>query len=248
MSDRRIEKRILIFVMVFYAVISILAVCFFNLSSSIFARRGEVKLSEYIMEMLGIGTAPDVSGVTVSEDKLEGLEALGGDDKAGEEATEEAETAEAVPEDKEPQEPEPEEEEPSEEPEPEEEHFYSFRTNNRDTILRMREAPGEDAEIIYELRPGSSGYVIELGDEWSRVSAYGHEGYCVNEYLTMTEITEEEYTELKERTYNTSSSGRQDTGDAQTAGMDAALTVPAATTDASTGFIGTDGQILPEDP
>ena len=87
-------------------------------------------------------------------------------------------------------------EEPSE-PEPEPEPLYSFVTNNVETHLNMRDGPDLSDTIIHKLNPGSKGVVLELGDGWSHVTADGYTGYCSNEYLTMKEVTQEEYDSLK---------------------------------------------------
>lgn len=212
--EKQAAKKIMIFVTAFYIVVAILAVCILNLSGSIFAKRGEMDLPSHIQKLFGKGEdeAGDVYNDMNPDDKLEGLDALEGKENEHDVAElagdiMEETSSEAVSETYE----EPSSEEASEpestEPEPiePEEHYYSFKTNNTDTRLRMRAEPDEDAKIIYELKPGSSGYVVELGDDWSKVSAYGHEGYCANEFLTMTEITEEEYDELKETSDNASS-------------------------------------------
>lgn len=91
----------------------------------------------------------------------------------------------------------PEEPEPVEEPVPEvpEEHFYSFTSINSTTILHMRIEPSLSARVIAKLKPGTKGYVMEPGDDWSRVWAEGKVGYCSNEFLSLTEISREEIPE-----------------------------------------------------
>ena len=74
-------------------------------------------------------------------------------------------------------------------------HYYSFTAINTTTILHMREEPDINSKSIYKLKPGTSGYVLELGDDWSLVTADTHVGYCSNEYLNMKEIPEDEYPE-----------------------------------------------------
>lgn len=204
MMEKQTEKKLLIVVAVFYIAVSLLAVCILNLAGSIFAARGEVDLPGYFRSLangnseLKAAVGEDGSGTG----KVVGLEALGSNESMREETAEkykeddagtaaEQVSADAVTVT----------ETPAEEPAPEPEvevHYYSFKTNNTDSILRMREGPGEEYAVKYELKPGSTGYVIELGDEWSRVMVSGVEGYCSNEYLTMTEITEEAYNELVE--------------------------------------------------
>ena len=88
----------------------------------------------------------------------------------------------------------PEEQEPYEEPVPEE-HFYSFTSINSTTILHMRKEPSMDSPVIAKLKPGTKGYVMEPGDDWSRVWAEGKVGYCSNEFLSLTEISKDEIPE-----------------------------------------------------
>ncbi|MCR5748232.1 MAG: SH3 domain-containing protein [Lachnospiraceae bacterium] len=73
--------------------------------------------------------------------------------------------------------------------------YYAFTSNNSEGKLRMRSEPNAESTIMYELNPGTEGYIIELGDEWSLVYANDHKGYCSNEFLTLREIPEEEYPE-----------------------------------------------------
>ena len=91
----------------------------------------------------------------------------------------------------------PAEPEPVEEPVPvePEEHFYSFTSINSTTILHMRIEPSLSARVIAKLKPGTKGYVMEPGDDWSRVWAEGKVGYCSNEFLSLTEISREEIPE-----------------------------------------------------
>ena len=88
-------------------------------------------------------------------------------------------------------------EEEAEEPEPEpvfEIRYFTLETNNSTTILRLREAPSEEAEIIKKMYPGSHGIVLQPGNEWCHVRMNsGLEGYCATEFLTLTEVTEEAY-------------------------------------------------------
>ncbi len=223
--DRNSAKKILIAVMVFYILISVLGVGFLSLSGSIFAKRGEIKFTDHIKSLFSLGE--DELEETEEEydpgNKLEGLDALNTpkeEPASGPMTPAEPEPVEAP--EEVPSEPEPdilpeEVSEPEEEPEPvPEEHYYSFKSNNTDTRLRMREEPDESSRIVYELKPGTTGYVIELGDEWSKVSAYGNKGYCANEFLTMTEISKEEYDELVKKTDEAKSSTTKKTSASST--------------------------------
>ncbi len=81
------------------------------------------------------------------------------------------------------------------EPPAETKKYYRFTTINTEGGLRMREEPDPESNTIYKLSPGSEGYVLELGDDWSYIAAEDHVGYCSNEFLSLTEIPEDEYPE-----------------------------------------------------
>jgi hypothetical protein len=242
--EKNAAQRILIFVAGFYIIVALLAVCVLNLSGSIFAKRGEITLPGHFRALLDKeeNETEEVLEAVNPSDKLQGLESLGR--KAAEDTARETAGNSGEPVYEEPVIEEPVSEEPvseetvsddtvsddTAEAEPEE-HYYSFKTNNTETRLRMRREPGDDGKIIYELKPGSSGYVVELGDDWSKVSAYGHEGYCANEFLTMTEITKEEYEELKETSdaAGKKRSGTEETQEVDQAALNLALALAANT-------------------
>lgn len=207
---RNRETRILIMVSIFYIAVALLGVCFLDLSHSIFASRGYNNLPGYLKSLFYGDVEGDVAENVNKDpmDKLQGLESLESEEDAPDEIYEDiyedtvydTETLNDEVTDA----PEETAEEPAQEPveepdkvsENEVKHYYSFKTNNKDTILRMREKPDLSSRVVYELKPRSTGYVVELGDEWSKVSCYGNEGYCSNEFLVMTEITKEEYDAL----------------------------------------------------
>lgn len=251
--EKSASKRILIVVTVFYIFVSVLAVAILSLSGSIFAKRGETNLAQYFGGFFGSNEEAVEEAVndTAPEDKLQGLDVLGTDEPESSVMTE--------------TEPEP---APVEEPAVssdtvsedtvssdmvgEEEHYYSFKSNNTDTRLRMREEPDGDSRIVYELRPGTTGYVIEIGDEWSEVCAYGNKGYCANEFLTMTEISKDEYDELVKKT-DEAKSKKQSTENADALpALDPAALIPAAlpaeNPDAAVNAAGTAEPAPSEDP
>lgn len=76
------------------------------------------------------------------------------------------------------------------EPEP---VYYSFVTLNTRSVLHVRKQPGMDGEIIDYLDPGTTGYVLERGDDWSLVQTSEITGYVSNQYLQFQEIPAEEY-------------------------------------------------------
>lgn len=67
-------------------------------------------------------------------------------------------------------------------------HYYAFKTINEVQGLRIRTEPSLDASIISKMKPGSVGYVLVLGDEWSYVTDGKHVGYSANEYLELIEL------------------------------------------------------------
>ena len=183
MFKQRRNKKIIIFMACFYVVIAILAAAFLNIKGSVFEMRSKFSMSLEGNQKSELQKTL-VTGTVVSENKPE---------------------------------PEPVEAEPEEpqtmvmdedssitvqpgvlmentEPEPEK-HYYEFTAINAHTILHMREEPDIKSKSIYKLKPGTKGYVLELGDDWSYVTTEGHAGYCSNEYLNMSEIPEEEYPE-----------------------------------------------------
>lgn len=71
--------------------------------------------------------------------------------------------------------------------------YYSFVTLNTKSALHVRIQPGMDAEIISRLAPGTTGYVLERGDDWSLIQTSEITGYVSNRYLQFEEIPKEEY-------------------------------------------------------
>ena len=77
--------------------------------------------------------------------------------------------------------------------------YYSFVSSNALWELRMRAEPNEKSKTVTTLQPKTPGIVLEKGDPWTKVFARGKTGYCYNQYLAMTEVTKEEYEELKKK-------------------------------------------------
>ena len=72
--------------------------------------------------------------------------------------------------------------------------YFTFVTSTTYTVLRVREAPSEDAAIIHKLSKKTPGYVLQPGNTWSKVvTAKGSIGYCATEYLDMTEVSPEDF-------------------------------------------------------
>ncbi len=163
---------------------------FFYISAAIFAVTILSRNAVFLGDRLDLENALRVAEVKSAEER----KIIG---SVSETAQEPAPVQEAAPAEEAPAE-EPVEEEPAAEetPEPENEtKYYSFTSINSTTILHMREEPDLKAKSIYQLKPGTKGYVMELGDDWSRVYAKGEVGYCSNEFLSLTEISKEDIPE-----------------------------------------------------
>ena len=87
-------------------------------------------------------------------------------------------------------------EEPSQEPseaetvpeEPAKELHYTYIASHRIGRLFIRNGPSLDNDIIGFMKPGSTGDVLELGDEWSLIQYEGTQGYTFNGYLTFIPV------------------------------------------------------------
>lgn len=71
--------------------------------------------------------------------------------------------------------------------------YYKIITTNRFSSLNVRIAPGLSSKVIGKLPPGSIGYVLEKGEEWSKIKTDTQEGYCSNEYLSFEQISKGEF-------------------------------------------------------
>ncbi len=120
-------------------------------------------------------------------------------DKAKEEAGDES-AIEDEPEPEPAAEPEP-VSEPEAEPEAEPEFkYYTFITTNKDTILHVRVEPDINSKVIAKLKPGTAGIVTEYDDNWCRIATDKGNitGYCSMEFLSLTELSKEEYDKAAE--------------------------------------------------
>ena len=71
--------------------------------------------------------------------------------------------------------------------------YFKVTTTNRFSPLNVRIAPGLFSEIIGKLNPRSEAYVLEKGEEWSKIKTDTVEGYCSNQYLDFQEISKEDF-------------------------------------------------------
>lgn len=113
-------------------------------------------------------------------------------EEPSEETAEPSETAEeAEPSDTLEEEPEPEEAES----EPDDgKKYYSFSpVTGYSKNINVRQAPSISAKVVCRIPKGETGYVLETGDEWTKVYYDGNEGYCSNEVINLKEISKEEY-------------------------------------------------------
>ncbi len=188
-------------------IICILAIVFYLLTS--------------VVAFASIGTDDSESG---GEDLFLGLSVFNMNDanqdiatvEYNELAEDKAEPSEAEPSEAEPSETEPSEAEPEKEESLEEvldnaaseetheetdqaddgEEYYSFTAVTGSSMnLNIRMTADIRSKIVSTIPRGKTGYILELGDDWSKVTYNGYEGYCSNEYLNMKKISKEEYEE-----------------------------------------------------
>ncbi|MBR5420212.1 MAG: SH3 domain-containing protein [Lachnospiraceae bacterium] len=79
---------------------------------------------------------------------------------------------------------------PTPEPESGKKTCYRFRMANVYSWLRVREAPDMNAETLGRMSPGTEGYILEKGTEWSKLVTDDGEliGYSSNDYLEFVEV------------------------------------------------------------
>ncbi len=173
-----IGKRILIIVALFYIFVTLFAVGILGIST---VSKENQKILEEAVDAQMENRVAAMSKLQEKEDK----ETVSSDES--EEATEaalEASTEEAA--------------EASDEETAAEDtgtKYYAFTANNSAGRLNIRKDPSTSAKIVGRMHPGDTGFILDIGDEWSRVSVEETKGYCANEYLSIREIKEEEYPE-----------------------------------------------------
>ena len=88
---------------------------------------------------------------------------------------------------------------PVPEPEPvvEEKQYYTFRVINMRSYLYVRQEPDKSSAKVGEMKPGTTGYVIDRGEEWSEIVTENGKtrGYSFNKYMEFTEVGMEEIPE-----------------------------------------------------
>lgn len=72
--------------------------------------------------------------------------------------------------------------------EPAEELQYTYIASHSVGRLFIRNGPSLDNDIIGFMKPGSTGNVLELGDEWSLIQYKDTQGYTFNGYLTFIPV------------------------------------------------------------
>ena len=174
-------QRGLILAILFYLIVTALAISLMNVQSSVFSSRG---VPEVNAEQKSVSKEVNLETERAKPAPIEGLVAgnAGKEEPMEEFPSEPAEITEPVTE----------ETEAPTEPAEDEPRYYSFITVNHDTILNMRIAPDINSKSIDRLDPGTTGYVLDIGDEWSYVGCDGRTGYCSNEFLSLTEIQKED--------------------------------------------------------
>jgi len=70
----------------------------------------------------------------------------------------------------------------------------------KDTILHVRVEPDINSKVIAKLKPGTAGIVTEYDDNWCRIATDKGNitGYCSMEFLSLTELSKEEYDKAAE--------------------------------------------------
>ena len=179
-------KHIMIFVACFYAVTAALAVDMFDTGDKLL-------LKAQVQDLQESSTVNNSNRAVITGN----VEEPAAQEEPMPEEDDEDPVEEEIPEE-EPVKEEPEEEPVYEEPaeeEPEGPVYYSFTTTNSDTGLNVRKKPALNAKRVKQLDPGDTGYIVEMGDEWSYIYApkYDIYGYCANEFLELSEITEEDF-------------------------------------------------------
>lgn len=120
--------------------------------------------------------AEETETIPASEPAIEEIEEAGETEEAVESATATEEPAQEV------SEPEILPEEPVEKTQ------YTYVASHNTGKLFIRNGPSLDCDIIGFMKPGSTGGVIELGDEWSLIQYKDTQGYTFNEYLTFIPV------------------------------------------------------------
>ena len=73
--------------------------------------------------------------------------------------------------------------------------FFKFMVTTRVHNLRIREAGSLTAKVIGKMPKGVTGYILEVGDEWSLVKYDDIIGYSNNKYLDIVQIAKEDLPE-----------------------------------------------------
>ncbi len=180
-------SNLLLFMMGLYLVLALLAVFYFSSASN----KEELAVNDTpALQGMVVGTVNNEEPTVPAKD--EDLEAT--KEPAAEKPDTPAEDTEPVTQEEEPA--------PIEETEPEPVietpadddgiHYYRFMANHSSEGLRIRKDPSMNGRIIGRLSPGSEGFVVEMGDEWSEIvpdSKKKLRGYSYNKYLSFEEVS-----------------------------------------------------------
>lgn len=88
-------------------------------------------------------------------------------------------------------------EKPKKEPKPapakpkEEVHYYRYTVKTREGRLHLRLSP--NGKIVGKIPSGSTGYVIQRGDEWSLIESDDLVVYASNNFLIMEEVQKKDF-------------------------------------------------------
>lgn len=73
----------------------------------------------------------------------------------------------------------------------EKKHYYRFTVGTMRDNQNVRRSP--NGEIITNVPKGTTGYIVERGDEWSLVAVNGQIAYMATRYLQIEEIKKSEF-------------------------------------------------------
>ncbi len=190
----------MIFILVFYVVVAFFAFAFLSGDYSVFNKKAAMTSEQPMAEtVVGDNSAVEISDEAEEEEETEEIV----EEPEVEEIIEEEELAEEEEDVEAPEEDLEEEDaetsviiEEDGEDTDEEIVYYSYVTNHTKNVLRVRDTPSLEGEVLEKLRMNSKGYVLEYDSKWCKViTASNTVGYCATDFLNLTEIDETDFPE-----------------------------------------------------
>lgn len=72
--------------------------------------------------------------------------------------------------------------------------YYKFTvTMDNEPLLNVRETPSKEGEKVGSIANGSEGFVIGSAGDWTLVHTRKFDGFVLTRYITLSEVTEEEF-------------------------------------------------------